>query len=307
MNINVINQVIMLTLMMIVGVILRKIRIITDDVSKGLSGILMNVALPSTILYSFNAKFSPSVLNNAIMILLYSIIIHIILIILSKLAYFKFEDSKKKIFTFATVFSNCGFVGYPVIQGIYGSIGVFYTSIFTIPFNILMFSYGVLIFTGKGDLKSIRKKLTNMPTICIFLGIIIFLFSIKLPSPLLSTLNSMGNMTTPISMIIVGAMLADVKLKDVFRGFNIYYFNFIKLILAPALAFIVLMLLNADKTILRICVILVAMPTASLLGVFADQYNGDKVTASKSVFLATVFSIITIPAIISAMDLIKSV
>lgn len=307
MNINVINQIIMLTLMMIVGIILRKINIITDEVNKGLSGILMTVALPSTILYSFNAKFSPNVLKNAIMILFYSIIIHIMLIILSKLAYFKFEDSKKKVFTFATVFSNCGFVGYPVIQGIYGSIGVLYTSIFTIPFNILMFSYGVLIFTGKSDLKSIRKKLINMPTICIFLGIIIFLFSIKLPSPLLSTLNSMGAMTTPISMIIVGAMLADVKLKDVFRGFNIYYFNFIKLILAPVLAFVVLMLLGADKTILRICVILVAMPTASLLGVFAEQYNGDKVTASKSVFLATVFSMVTIPVIISAMDLIKLV
>lgn len=295
----------MLTLMMLVGIALRKTKIISDEVNKGLTGILMNAAMPSTILYSFNAKFSAGILKNAIMIFSYSIIIHIFLIILSKAAYFKMEDSKKKIFKFATIFSNCGFVGYPVIQGIYGSIGVFYTSIFTIPFNILMFSYGVLIFTEKSDFKSIRKKLTNIPTISIFVGVIMFLFSIKFPYPILNTLQGIGNMTTPISMLIVGAMLADVKLKEVFKGFNVYYFNFIKLIAAPILVCIVLMLFNANKVVLNICVILVAMPTASLLGVFAEKYDGDKVTASKSVFLTTVLSMFTIPAVISMINLIK--
>ncbi|MDD3224838.1 MAG: AEC family transporter [Clostridium sp.] len=305
MNINVINQVIMLTLMMLVGAMLRKAKIISDEVNKGLTGILMNAAMPATILYSFNAKFSAGVLKNAIMIFFYSIIIHIFLIILSKVAYFKMEDSKKKVFKFATIFSNCGFVGYPVIQGIYGSIGVFYTSIFTIPFNILMFSYGVLIFTEKSDFKSIIKKLINIPTISIFVGVFIFIFSIKFPYPIVSTLEGVGNMTTPISMLIVGAMLSDVKLKEVFKGFNVYYFNFIKLIAAPILVCIVLMLFNANKIVLNICVILVAMPTASLLGVFAEKYDGDKVTASKSVFLTTVLSMFTIPAVISMIGFIR--
>lgn len=304
MNMNVINQVIMLTLMMAAGIILRKIKIITDEVNKGLSNILINVALPSMIIFSFNTKFSPSILKNAIMIFFYSVIIHIILILLSKLAYFRLKGSEKNIFIFATVFSNCGFVGYPVIQGIFGNIGVFYTSIFTIPFNIIMFSYGVILFTGKSDLKSITKSLINVPLISIILGIIIFVFSIKLPSPLLNTFSSIGNMTTPISMFVVGAMLADVKLKDVFKGFNIYYLNFMKLIAAPMVIYAVLCLFGVNRTILYICVILVAMPTASLIGVFAEKYNGDKVIASKSVFLTTILSMITIPAIISVMDML---
>lgn len=302
MNINVINQVIILTLMMMVGVILRKTKIITNEVNKGFSGILMNVTLPCMIIYSFNFKFSMDMLKSAIIILFYSIVIHIILMILSKILYYKFEDSEKNIFKFATVFSNCGFVGYPVIQGIFGNIGVFYTSIFTIPFNVFMWSYGVMLFTGKSDLKSIKKNLINIPLMCTLLGIIIFLFSIQLPSSILKTLGSIGNMTTPISMFIVGAMLADVKLHDIFKGFSVYYLNFIKLIFAPSLICVVLKLLGADKTILYICVILVAMPTASLIGVFAERYNGDKVIASKCAFLTTTLSIITIPAVISVIE-----
>lgn len=285
--------------MMMIGVVLRVRKIITNHINKGLSNILMNLTLPFMIIYSFNFEFSREMMKNAIMIFCYSIGIHIILIVLSKLAYFKFDDSKKKIFKFATIFSNCGFVGFPIVQGIFGNIGVFYTSIFTIPFNIFMWSYGVMLFTGESDIKSIKKNLINPALICTLLGIIIFLFSIKLPEPILSTLGSIGNMTTPISMFIVGSMLADVKLKEIFRGLDIYYLNFVKLIVAPIIVYILLRLLKVDETLLYICVIMVAMPTASLIGVFSEKYNVDKLTASKCAFLTTVLSIITIPVIMA--------
>lgn len=301
MNNTIINQITILMLMLIVGIILRKTKIVTNEVSKGLSNILMNLTLPFMILYSFNLKFSADMLKKGIMMLLYSIAIHIILIILSKLLYLKFENSKKSVLKFATVFSNCGFVGFPVTQGIFGSIGVFYTSIFLISFNVFIWSYGVMLFSSKSDLKSIKKNLINTPIIFTALGIIIFLFSIKLPSPVLKTLESIGNMTTPISMLIIGAMLADVKLKDVFKGFDIYYLNFVKLIVAPLLVCVMLKMLGSDKTLLYICVILVSMPTASLIGVFAEKYNADKITSSKCVFLTTILSIITIPIVVSVI------
>lgn len=303
MNNNVINQVLILTFLMIIGIILRKVKIITDEVNKGLSNILMDVTLPLMIIYSFSFKFSMDMLKNSLMIIFYSFLIHIVLIILSKILYFKFPESKKNVLKFSTVFSNCGFIGYPVLQGLYGKIGVFYTSIFTIPFNIFMWSYGVMLFTGKKDIKSIKKNLINGPMICIFLGLIIFLFSIKLPYPVLQTLKSAGDMTTPISMFIIGSMLADVKLKDVFKGFDIYFMNFIKLIIVPLLTFVILKLLGADKTLIYMCVILEAMPTATLVGVFAEKYNGDKTAASKCAFLSTILSMVTIPVIIQIISL----
>ncbi|MCR3761175.1 AEC family transporter [Clostridium felsineum] len=158
MNTNIINQIIILTLMMIVGVVLRKRKIITDEVNKGISNILMSLTLPCMIIYSFNFDFSMDMLKKAIMIFFYSVGIHIFLIILSEPLYFKFGKSKKNVFKFATIFSNCGFVGFPIVQGIFGNIGVFYTAVFTIPFNIFMFTYGIMLFTGESNLKSIKKK-----------------------------------------------------------------------------------------------------------------------------------------------------
>lgn len=301
MNITVINQIIILTLMMFIGVILRKLKIISDEVNKGLTSILMNLTLPCMILYSFNFTFSLDMFRNALIILMYSTAIHIILIILSKIAYFKFDDNKEKVFKFSTIFSNCGFVGFPIVQGIFGDIGVFYTSIFTIPFNIFMWTYGVVIFTGEKNIKSIRKNLVNPPLICTVIGMLIFLFSIKLPQPVISTLSSIGNMTTPISMFIVGTMLADVKIKDVFKGIDIYYMNIVKLIVSPLIILTLLKLLHADDILMKICVIMVAMPTASLVGVFSEKYNGDRPTASRCAFLTTVLSLITIPVIMSVI------
>lgn len=213
--------------------------------------------------------------------------------------FYKFETSKKVVFTFSTIFSNCGFVGFPLVQGLFGNIGVFYTSIFTIPFNLLMFTYGTSLFSGNNDVKNIGKQLKNPPLLCTLAGIILFLLSIKLPFPILKTLESIGNMTTSLSMFIIGSMLADItNLKDLFKDLEIYYLSLVKLIIVPILCFVLLHILSTDKMLSEICLVLVSMPTASLIGVFAENYNGNKKAASQCVFSTTILSIITMPCIL---------
>lgn len=297
-NSNVLNQVAILTLMMIVGVILRKVKIINEDLSKGLSNILVNVTMPFLIINSFTFSFSSSMFKKGIMVFFYSILIHIVLIALSKVAYFKFSDEKKNIMKFSSIFSNCGFVGYPLIAGLYGKVGIFYTSIYTIPFNMFIWSYGVLLFKKKSEGNVFKKVFLTPPMISMFIGLIIFFFSIKLPNPVIKTTESIGNMTTPLSMFVIGAMLAEVKLKDIFSGISVYYVNIIKLVVAPVIVLLALKILNVDKTVLSISVILTAMPSATLVGIFAQNYGGDKAFASKCAFLSTILSVITIPFII---------
>lgn len=296
-NNSVFNQVEILILMMAVGVILRKLNIITDQVNKGLSYILVNVTMPFLIINSFNFSFSKSMLQKGIMIFLYSLVIHIFLIILSKITYFKFPQDKKKVMKFATIFSNCGFIGYPIVAGLYGKVGVFYTSIYTIPFNIFLWSYGTLLFTDKNDENIFKKVFLTPPMIALFIGLIMFFFSLKLPNPIIKTAESIGNMTTPLSMFVIGAMLADVKLKEIFSGISVYYVNLIKLIVAPLIVFLFLNALGVQKTVLDICVILTAMPSGTIVGVFAENYGGDKKIASKCAFLSTILSVFTIPLI----------
>lgn len=299
---NILNQIFVLTVLMVVGIILRKKNVITDEVSKGMTNILMGVALPCLIISSFNIKFTKDMAKNSINMIIYSMVVHMMLLAVSSLLFLKKEDKEKSIFKFCMIFSNCGFVGYPIAQALYGDIGVFYTSIFTIPQNIFVWSYGVMLFSGEKGLKSIKNSFKNPPVIAVLLGCLIFIFSIPIPKPVLSTLKSVGNMTTPVAMFIIGAMLADSKVKEILSDKKVYLASFMKLIVAPALTVAVLILIKADKEMINICTILISMPAAILLGIFAEKYDGDKKAASSAVFMTTVLSLITIPLVIAALN-----
>lgn len=294
----VIQQVLSLILMMAVGWGLRKKGILTNSVNRSLSEILINVSMPCLIIKSFNVNFSSSLMVNAWTILVYSFIIHALMIGFCQVWYCKIHIIKKPVFHFATVFSNCAFIGFPLTHGLFGEIGVFYTSMFLIPFNLLVFSYGVMLFTKETGVKKILLDLVrNIPLIATFAGILIFVFNIEIPSFCLAPLTHVGNMTTPMSMFVIGSMLADAKVQDVFTGLDIYYLSLIKLIVAPLMCYLLIRHLITDQTILKILIILVAMPTATLVGIFAEKYDGNRQAASLCAFITTALSMITIPLI----------
>ncbi len=295
---NIINQVIILSLIMIVGVYARKKDILSKEASKSFSNFLTNITLPCLLISSFNYTYSQDMISKARIMFVYSIIIHIILIFVSRVLTFKYPENSKKVLRFATIFSNCGFMGYPVLESLFGKIGIFYGAIFNIPFNIFMFSIGIMIYTGKKDLKTLKEVLVNPAIIATILGLIIFSFSIKLPYPLFTAMSIVGSMTTPLSMIIVGAMLSEIRLKDIFSGTLVYYVSFLRLIAVPFLTLGILKLLNADKLLMQIAVIIEAMPAAVLASVLAEKYGADTALASRSVFISTIISMITIPFIV---------
>lgn len=295
---NIINQVIILSFIMIVGVYARKKDILSKEASKSFSNFLTNITLPCLLISSFNYTYSQDMISKARIMFVYSIIIHIILIFVSRVLTFKYPENSKKVLRFATIFSNCGFMGYPVLESLFGKIGIFYGAIFNIPFNIFMFSIGIMIYTGKKDLKTLKEVLVNPAIIATILGLIIFSFSIKLPYPLFTAMSIVGSMTTPLSMIIVGAMLSEIRLKDIFSGTLVYYASFLRLIAVPFLTLGILKLLNADKLLMQIAVIIEAMPAAVLASVLAEKYGADTALASRSVFISTIISMITIPFVV---------
>lgn len=298
---NILNQIIVLFMIMVVGFFARKKGMINNEVNKGLSQLLLNITLPFMIIASFNIEFTSEILVNGVKLLIYSIIIYIIAIPVSKLLYYRLPQNKSRVLRFITIFSNCGFMGYPVIESIYGKTGVLYTAIFNIPFNILMWIMGILIFTGSMDLKTIKKILINPGIISTIIGIIIFIFEIKIPLPIYNTLNIVGQMTTPISMLVVGAMLADVKVKDVLSDISIYYGSFVRLIAIPLIIMLILKAFGVKDMFLGIPVLIMAMPGAANTAIMAEIYGGDASYASKCVFISTMLSAITIPLLIAIM------
>lgn len=296
---DIIFQVIVLSTIMVIGIYSRKKEIITSEINKGLSEFLVSVTLPLLIFSSFNFKLTPKIIHNAELIFLYSLVIHIVLALLSIVFSIKNKHDKKKIIKFVMVFSNCAFIGYPVMKALYGQTGVFYTAIYGIPFNLIMFSIGVMFFKKASMVSSMKTAVIYPGTIATVLGLLLNIFAIHIPMPIFKGINLVGSMTTPLSMIIVGCMLAEVKIKDVFLGFDVYYATFLRLILAPFITFLILKLLRADRLMIQMCVVLESMPSAVLVSVFAEKYNGDSVLASKCVFISTILSIITIPLVVT--------
>lgn len=295
----IVNQVIILFFLMAAGFVAMKRNIVDSNTVKKLSEVLVRITLPAMIIFSYSRQFSKELLAKGGIMLAYSVAIHLFGIFIGNIIYRKYPRNTKNILKFATIYSNCGYMGLPVLEALYGQTGVFYGSIYVTVFNILTWTNGVMIFTGKRDVKSIKKALVTPGIIAIFIGLAVFFFSIKLPYPVLKTLEILGTMTTPLSMLIIGALIANTEFKSLFSGFTLYYVTAIRLIILPLLVLAVLKAAGiTDHVLSGSCIATAAMPAAANTAVFAERYDGDSVFASRIVAFQTILSMITIPAIL---------
>lgn len=293
----VLNKIISLFLIILIGVYGSKKNIINEEINKGLRRILLEITLPLLVINSFSFEFSDGMGKNVLTAFIYSITFMALGAIISYIFLFPLKGEKKKILHFANVFSNCGFIGFPIINSLYGAEGVVYTSIFNMVFTIALWTYGVMIFSDKMSKEKIKKVLVNPAIIAVYIGIPIMLLNIKLPSFLIDTTKIVGDMTAPISMIIVGSILSKVRIKDVFKEVSIYYEALIKLIIIPLILFLIKIIIKDNTTVINTIIVLQAMPAAAMTSIFAADFNKEKEYSAKVVFITTLLSIITIPII----------
>lgn len=293
----VLNKIISLFLIILIGVYGTKKNIINEEINKGLRRILLEITLPLLVINSFSFEFSDGMGRNVLIAFIYSIAFMVLGAIISYIFLYPLKGEKKKILHFANVFSNCGFIGFPIINSLYGAEGVVYTSIFNMVFTIALWTYGVMIFSDKISKKNIKKVLLNPAIIAVYIGIPMMLFKVKFPSFILDTTKIVGDMTAPISMIIVGSILSKVSIKDVFKEISIYYGALIKLIIIPLVLIIIKIVLKDNSIIINTIIVIQAMPAAAMTSIFAADFNKEKEYASIVVFITTLLSIITIPII----------
>jgi len=172
-----------------------------------------------------------------------------------------------------------------------------------IGFNLLVWTLGIIIFTEKADRQTARATLTNPGIIAVLIGTVLFIFSIPLPAPIIKTFSLVGSMTTPLSMIIIGATLADCRWKEFFSGTAVYYGSLTRLVLLPLITMGTMILLQLDPTVIGVCVLSVAMPVAATTVMFAERYDSDTLFASRLVFLSTILSAVTIPGLMILFEI----
>ena len=184
-----------------------------------------------------------------------------------------------------------------ILDSIYGKPASFWLHLRS-GLNVFLWTAGVTLFTGVKDFLSIKTALKNPGILAIGVGLPIFLFSLPIPAPVYTTLDIVGSMTTPLAMIIVGSLLADLKLKEVFAEPSIYYATLLRLIFLPLLTMGIMRLLGFGGLVLQVMVTIMAMPAATTTVILAEKYGSNPEYASRIVFISTILSMITIPAMI---------
>ncbi|AWI05563.1 AEC family transporter [Clostridium drakei] len=294
----VITQIISLFLVALVGFYGGKKNIIDENFSNGLSKLLVEITTPFLVISSFSISYGPDVANNVIKAFIYSFAIFLLTPLLVKPLLIKVDKSKRNVLEFAMVFSNCGFMGFPVAQSVFGNEGVVYAAIFNMIFNIFVWTYGVMLFNNKSDIKGLKESLKNPGVVSSVIGLLIMIFSIKIPPLLLNTTKMVGGLTTPISMLIIGSLLSRSELKKIIKDKSMYYGSMIKLILLPLILYCISILFKENSMVLKTFILMQAMPAGALTTIFAENFNKNKEYSAFIVSFSSLLSVVTIPLVI---------
>ena len=303
---NILNLQLILFSLIAIGTICRKKNIIKPEGKIILTDLLIYIFLPCNIITSFNMKYSSEILIKFFTIFLFACFSQLISFILSKTLYKKEKEDIKKVLEYATITSNSGFMGLPIIDGIYGVEGLMYASVALVPQRIMMWSAGISCFTkAESPLKIIKKVIFHPCIIAVYIGIFLMIFSIKLPYFLSHTIKNVGDCTTSISMILIGIILGEIKSAKSIISPILLKYTFIRLIVIPFLVFMICKTLNLNYLSTGIVVLISGMPAGSTTAILASKYNGDYIFGSKAIVFSTLMSIITIPLWSYFLDLLK--
>ncbi|MEN3009124.1 AEC family transporter [Pseudothermotoga sp.] len=294
----VISQVLMIFLLVGFGFVLKKIKLLNDGFTKSSSDLIVYVTLPAMIISSMDRDFSSEVAKTSLQIFLLGAVMYACTTILAYLfvSVKKFDEDQRGVYMYMIIFGNVGYLGYPVSAILFGSIGVFYSAVFNIWFNLLTWTLGVSIMSRRR--LSLSKILLNPGLISTLLGLLIFLTPLTVPTTVKSVLDSVGSMTTPLAMFLVGAFLAEAHLKDFIAKIDLYFASILKLVVAPLMVYLCVKYLKTDSIVKMLPVMMAGMPSGVNTAIFARMFNRDYKLAAQGVVLSTALSMISLPLLI---------
>lgn len=301
----ILSQMIQLFLILSLGYFLFKIDLFNKDMNRRITRLLLDVTLPATILNSVLSQTQRPSGNSVWMAFLIAGIMYLVLPVISyllvKILHLPKED--QGMYLFMSTYGNVGFMGFPVIQAVFGADSVFYTAIFNIIFNMSCFSLGIIMIHYGSSEKSEKitlnwRALISPSTISSLAAVLIYVLDIHFPDIICSTVKSVGNVTTPLAMMLIGSTLATMNLREIFGDWHVYPFAVIRQFLLPLLLWPLLEKLIADPWLLGITFVLFIMPSANTCVLFATKYHRNEQLAAKTVFITTFLSMVTVPLLL---------
>ena len=299
--------------LMICGYVCRKTKIIDNNASKSLSRLIVTIGQPMMIIGALNnVKFSQENLTVAWQVLLISLVIHLLmaaiaLVICKPMQ--KKDLNRAKVFEFSLVFANVGFIGFPILDSIFGNgIGSFMGAFYVVVFNIFLWTWGIMILAReRDDIKLTPKKIfINYGTVPCAIGILLFLLQPYIVpaegswlSPAYAALsqffNYLGSLCTPISVLVTGALLATMPLSDMFKNVKLYFHSGIKLLVFPIVLCLLAKVVGLNDTYVLLVTAMAGVPSAAMVTMLAELHDIEPGYASQSVGMTSILSTATLP------------
>ncbi|MCL2562435.1 MAG: AEC family transporter [Oscillospiraceae bacterium] len=301
----VLRQMFILFSLMSVGFTLRKLKILDQNSDKLLTHLVLSVVLPAAILLGVTgASGGRGNLYLAYVLgisLLAFVITGVLAWTVSRLMGAK-ERTDKGALASIGMFGNLVYMGFPLILGLFGAENMFYAVLFNFISNIFAFSLGIRLLTGAQGSLSLKQLVNPLMCTSVF-AILLFMLNVRIPPLIEAPLSHLGNMLTPLGMILIGSILGGMEVKEIFFGWRVYVSIGMKLLIAPVAVFLVLSRFVADPVLLGILVVLSAMPTAPRTIMLCIRHGGNYKMISQGIFIATVLSILTIPLVIHVLGI----
>lgn len=277
--------------------VLRTKGIFTAQDQKSITNVLMKFVVYFTVIMSSQQEFSLEaaraiLITGAYAILFYAFSIPCMIAISKRL---KLEEKKRRVLVSSVIFCNITFIGYPILQELYGNIGLLCAIAFSMIYNVLFYTWG-MAYLGGGVCVSPRSLFTNKIAAVSVLALVMYFLQIHIPEPLYSTFANVGALTMPLSMLIIGCNLAESGIWNIIRNRELYLPTLLRMAVLPATVYLIMNALGVDRLIVQITTIIAALPSGSMTTIVASEYGCAPSYAANLMVQTMLAMIVTLPA-----------
>lgn len=290
-----INLQLMIFSLIAIGLLVKKIGMMGKTGQKNLTDLVVNLILPCNIVESFMVKFSADIAADFADIFIISLLIQAGCVLLGHLLFKKTTEGRRKCLRYGTICSNAGFMGNPLAEGVFGSMGLTLASVYLIPQRVMMWSEGITVFTEAPSKRALLKKVLTHPCIlACLIGLVLMLTGLRPPEFAVDVISAVGDCNTAVSMMVIGMILADADPRTLIDK-DILFYTVLRLLFIPLLVWIPCRLVHMDRLVMGVSVLLAAMPAGATTTILAAKYDGDAEFAVKLVVFSTAASLFTTP------------
>lgn len=300
----ILTSILTLGLAMAIGFVAVKTGYISEDVKNAISKVIIKITMPILVITALTkVTLDRAKIVNSLLVVAIAIgsiaVLYGIGILISRM--FRMDRPRAIVQQCLTAFGNVVFLGYPLIRAIYGEEGMLYAALYGFANDLFVWTlavYQLATIAGKGKTpRENLKNLINPATIAFVISFIMMVFGLKFTGILGTVLDGIGGMTTYLSMLFIGGTLALVDFRKIYKRVSLFLLVAVKMLIVPVLLVLLLRLFPLDSMVKGIIILQVAMPSQTILTILTTEYKGDVIWAAEGVFITTIASLATLPAI----------